>query len=200
MIRGPPRFCTARRPLPVRPRQDRRRRTHRALSRTRSGTARTRRRLHHDRSAVRRTGRAARARRGRSRRSPRWQRGDKPLRFCAARRYARNHFDPPLAPDQCAAFRIVYRANRPRHGLFFVDPTRGLSRQGRHAWTQSQDENARYWFPSLDYPHGKQTTQTTVVVPQGNFRAGKRHTDRTSSTTAIARSSPIAKDCRTAPI
>ena len=78
-------------------------------------------------------------------------------------------FDPPLVPDQSAAFRIAYRANRPRHGLFFVDPSPEYPDKVRHAWTQSQDENARYWFPSLDYPHEKQTTQTTVAVPKGLF-------------------------------
>ena len=78
-------------------------------------------------------------------------------------------FEPPLAPGQSAAFRIVYRATHPRHGLFFVEPTPEYPDKIRHAWTQSQDENARYWFPSLDYPHEKQTSQTTVAVPKGLF-------------------------------
>ena len=78
-------------------------------------------------------------------------------------------FDPPLAPNERASFRIVYRANQPRHGLFFVEPTKEYPDKVRHAWTQSQDENARYWFPALDYPHEKQTSQTTIVVPKGLF-------------------------------
>jgi aminopeptidase N len=78
-------------------------------------------------------------------------------------------FDPPLVPDTSAAFRIAYRTTRPRHGLFFVEPTPEYPDKIRHAWTQSQDENARYWFPSFDYPHEKQTTQTTIAVRKGLF-------------------------------
>jgi aminopeptidase N len=78
-------------------------------------------------------------------------------------------FDPALAPGERAVFRIAYRASRPRHGLFFIEPTPEYPQKVRQAWTQSQDENARYWFPSLDYPHAKQTSQTTVAVRKGLF-------------------------------
>lgn len=78
-------------------------------------------------------------------------------------------FEPAIAPREETSFRIVYRVSRPRHGLFFIEPTPEYPHKQRHAWTQSQDENARYWFPCLDYPHAKQTSQTTVVVPKGQF-------------------------------
>ncbi|MFN2529620.1 MAG: M1 family metallopeptidase [Candidatus Baltobacteraceae bacterium] len=79
------------------------------------------------------------------------------------------HFDPAIAAGEKTSFTIKYRVERPRHGLFFVDPTREYPDKVRHAWTQSQDENARYWFPCLDYPHEKQTTSTSVLVPKGQF-------------------------------
>ena len=97
------------------------------------------------------------------------ERDGKPLRFNVRDEKLEIHFDPPLAPSERASFRIAYRAEHPRHGLFFVEPTPQYPDKMRHAWTQSQDENARYWFPALDYPHEKQTTQTTVVVPKGLF-------------------------------
>ena len=78
-------------------------------------------------------------------------------------------FDPPVAAGETAQFTIAYRLERPRHGLFFVEPTPEYPGKVRHAWTQSQDENARYWFPCLDYPSEKQTTSTTVVVAKGLF-------------------------------
>jgi aminopeptidase N len=78
-------------------------------------------------------------------------------------------FDPALSPGERASFRIKYRVVKPRHGLFFVEPTPEYPKKIRHAWTQSQDENARFWFPCLDYPHAKQTTETTVAVPKGLF-------------------------------
>ncbi|MBV8498307.1 MAG: HEAT repeat domain-containing protein [Candidatus Eremiobacteraeota bacterium] len=81
-------------------------------------------------------------------------------------------FDPPLGPGERAAFAVRYRVVKPRHGLFFVKPTAAHAEKIAHAWTQSQDQYARYWFPCLDYPHEKQPTSTTIVVPRGMFALG----------------------------
>ncbi|MBC5829690.1 MAG: M1 family metallopeptidase [Candidatus Eremiobacteraeota bacterium] len=78
-------------------------------------------------------------------------------------------FDPPLNSGQEISFAITYRVSKPRFGLFFISPTAHSPHKVRHAWTQSQDENARYWFPCFDYPHEKQTTSATIVVPLGLF-------------------------------
>jgi aminopeptidase N len=78
-------------------------------------------------------------------------------------------FDPPIRAGERASFAITYRVVKPRHGLFFVKPTADYPKKIAHAWTQSQDVNARHWFPCLDYPHERQTTQTTIVVPKGQF-------------------------------
>lgn len=99
-------------------------------------------------------------------------RDGKPLPFAVRDDKLEVRFDPPLAPNERAAFRVAYRATRPRHGLFFVEPTAAYPAKIRHAWTQSQDENARYWFPALDYPAEKQTSQTTIAVPKGLFALG----------------------------
>ena len=56
--------------------------------------------------------------------------------------------------------------------MFFVEPTPEYPKKIRHAWTQCQDENARYWFPCLDYPHEKATTSATIAVPKGQFALG----------------------------
>ncbi len=84
----------------------------------------------------------------------------KPLRYSADGRHLRIEFAPALAPEEEATFAVRYSVTNPRHGLFFV---------GNHAWTQSQDENARFWFPCLDYPREKQTTSATIAVPKGQF-------------------------------
>jgi aminopeptidase N len=81
-------------------------------------------------------------------------------------------FAEPLRPGERTAIAIAYRAGEPRHGLFFVKPTSEHPEKIAHAWTQSQDQYARYWFPCLDYPHDKQTTTTTIVVPEGMFALG----------------------------
>ncbi|HVN69751.1 MAG TPA: M1 family aminopeptidase [Candidatus Binatia bacterium] len=81
-------------------------------------------------------------------------------------------FEPPIAPGERKTFSIVYRVTKPRHGLFFIKPSATRPEQVAHAWTQSQDEYARYWFPCLDYPHEKQKSTTTIVVPKGTFALG----------------------------
>jgi aminopeptidase N len=87
-------------------------------------------------------------------------RSQTPLRFRADGKYLTVSFEPALAPEEEATFAASYSVTEPRHGLFFV---------GNHLWSQSQDENARYWFPCFDYPHEKQTTSATIVVPKGQF-------------------------------
>ncbi len=61
---------------------------------------------------------------------------------------------------------IRYRA-RPRLGLYFVGPDEGYPDKPAQVWSQSQDEDSRYWFPCYDYPNQKQTTELHVTVPGG---------------------------------
>jgi aminopeptidase N len=97
------------------------------------------------------------------------ERAGKPLSFTRRDKKLEIRFEPALKPDEEASFAIAYSVERPRHGLFFVEPTQLHPEKVRHAWTQSQDENARFWFPCLDYPHEKQTTSATIDVPKGQF-------------------------------
>jgi aminopeptidase N len=79
------------------------------------------------------------------------------------------HFEPAIEPAETISFAIRYGVRDPRHGLFFVEPTPEYPDKIPHLWSQNQDEHARYWFPCLDYPHAKQTSSATIVVPQGQF-------------------------------
>jgi aminopeptidase N len=97
------------------------------------------------------------------------ERDGRPLRFARRNGKLEVAFSPPIRAGDSATFAVRYECSKPRHGLFFVKPTQAHPDQVVHAWTQSQDENARYWFPCLDYPHEKQPTSTTVRVPKGNF-------------------------------
>ncbi len=94
------------------------------------------------------------------------------LRFSTRQDKLDIEFDPPIAAGEQAAFAVRYRVSKPRHGLFFVEPTAAHPEKIAHAWTQSQDQYARYWFPCFDYPHDKQPTSTTIVVPKGTFALG----------------------------
>jgi len=71
--------------------------------------------------------------------------------------------DPPLPAGERLEFSVEYATERPRRGLYFIDEP------WQHAWTQSQDSDARFWFPCFDYPAEKQTTSATIVVPKGMF-------------------------------
>jgi aminopeptidase N len=77
--------------------------------------------------------------------------------------------EPPLASEQETTFSVRYCVRRPRAGLFFIQPSSEYPEKIPHLWTQSQDENARYWFPCFDYPHEKQTTSAKIDVPKGQF-------------------------------
>jgi len=81
-------------------------------------------------------------------------------------------FEPAIATGETKEFAIRYRVSKPRHGLFFVKRTADHPEKIAQAWTQSQDAYARYWFPCFDYPHDKQRTSTTIVVPKGLFGLG----------------------------
>ncbi len=100
-------------------------------------------------------------------------------------------FDPPIAAGERATFALTYRVEKPRAGLFFIAPDPAYPEKVAHAWTQSQDQNARYWFPCLDYPHEKQTTQTTIVVRKGEFALANgalvSRTDDGATTTFVYR-------------
>ena len=71
--------------------------------------------------------------------------------------------EPPLARGDELVFAVEYAVENPRRGLYFIE------REPAHVWTQSQDSDARFWFPCFDYPAEKQTTSATVVVPKGQF-------------------------------
>ncbi|HTW85168.1 MAG TPA: M1 family aminopeptidase [Candidatus Sulfotelmatobacter sp.] len=71
--------------------------------------------------------------------------------------------DPPLHAGDEIVFAVDYSVEEPRRGLYFIDT------EPKHVWTQSQDSDARFWFPCFDHPAEKQTTSATIVVPADHF-------------------------------
>ncbi len=57
----------------------------------------------------------------------------------------------------------------PRRGLYFIAPDDAYPDKPRQVWTQGQDEDSRYWFPCLDTPSQKATSEITVTVPADLF-------------------------------
>jgi aminopeptidase N len=62
--------------------------------------------------------------------------------------------------------RIGYSAT-PRRGLYFLEPDAKVKTRPRQVWSQCEDEDARHWFPCLDKPHVKMTTELRVRAPAG---------------------------------
>lgn len=76
------------------------------------------------------------------------------------------YFGETLEPDKPVDIAVDYRAT-PRRGAYFVGPDRGYPDKHLEFWTQSQDEDARYWFPCFDYPNEKTTSEVIARVPRG---------------------------------
>lgn len=76
-------------------------------------------------------------------------------------------FPRPLRAGQRATVSVDYKVVRPPLGLHFVGPDRGYPSKPRQAWTQGEDEFARYWFPCHDAPQDRTTTEMIVRVPRG---------------------------------
>ncbi|MDA1053346.1 MAG: M1 family aminopeptidase [Planctomycetota bacterium] len=64
---------------------------------------------------------------------------------------------------------IEYVITKPKHGLHFVVPDDSEKNQPRMVWTQSEPEYARYWFPCIDSPADRLTSEIVATVPQDYF-------------------------------
>jgi aminopeptidase N len=55
----------------------------------------------------------------------------------------------------------------PRRGIYFTGPDADYPKKPYQVWSQGQDEDNRYWFPTLDYPNQKATFEVIATVPKG---------------------------------
>jgi aminopeptidase N len=62
---------------------------------------------------------------------------------------------------------VSYRAPHPKRGIYFTGPDAGDPQKPYQVWTQGQDEDSRHWFPTLDYPNQKATSEIIAHVPSG---------------------------------
>lgn len=71
------------------------------------------------------------------------------------------------APGEAVEVAIEYSLSNPRRGIYFTGPDQDYPKKKYQVWTQGQDEDSRYWFPALDYPNQKATSEVIVRVPKG---------------------------------
>jgi aminopeptidase N len=62
---------------------------------------------------------------------------------------------------------VVAYASSPRAGVHFVLPDKEHPAKELQAWTQSEAEFARHWFPCYDYPNDRSTSELVLTVQKG---------------------------------
>jgi aminopeptidase N len=73
----------------------------------------------------------------------------------------------PLASGKLLEVSVRYHLSQPRRGIYFTGPDSDYPKKRYQVWTQGQDEDSRYWFPTLDYPNQKATSEVIATVPRG---------------------------------
>lgn len=80
-------------------------------------------------------------------------------------------FADDLPIDREQSVRIIYTA-APKKGLYFRTPKQGYKAGNTHLFTQGEDMDSRFWFPTHDYPNEKFTSQIICHVPEGMIALG----------------------------
>ena len=62
--------------------------------------------------------------------------------------------------------RVEYSAV-PSDGVFFTGPDKEFPDKEVQAWTHSEAEAARFWYPCHDHPGDRSTTEVVLTVPKG---------------------------------
>ncbi|MFZ1081597.1 MAG: M1 family aminopeptidase [Candidatus Kryptoniota bacterium] len=67
--------------------------------------------------------------------------------------------------DDTLTYTITY-STFPKKGIFFVEADSAYPDRAPQVWSQSEMEDARYWFPCHDYPDDFLTSSVTATVPE----------------------------------
>ncbi len=78
-------------------------------------------------------------------------------------------FDRPLPADSDSVLVIEYRCVDPIEGMYFAVPDDAYRDRPFVIHTQGETETSRYWFPCLDYPGDRLTTEVVAAVPRDFF-------------------------------
>ena len=62
---------------------------------------------------------------------------------------------------------VHYRVRKPSSGLHFFAPTKERPKTPTMMWSHGEPISSRHWFPSLDQPNERQTTEIIATVPAG---------------------------------
>ncbi len=79
----------------------------------------------------------------------------KKLRIELPRRYSRGR----------AFLLAIEYVSTPRQGIYFTGPDEGYPDKPVQIWTQGQDTDNHHWFPCIDEPKGRLTSEIVATVP-----------------------------------
>ena len=74
-----------------------------------------------------------------------------------------------VQPGKSSSVIVDYEARQPAQGIYFISPDKANPQKPVQVWTQGQDQDAHYWFPCIDYPNAKATTEVIATVPAQFF-------------------------------
>lgn len=75
-------------------------------------------------------------------------------------------FTQPIPADREANLVVTYSAE-PTKGIYFRTPEMGYKEGDTHLFSQGEAEDSRYWYPMIDAPNAKFSTEVTCRVPDG---------------------------------
>ncbi len=71
---------------------------------------------------------------------------------------------PVINTPTKSTVRIAYETKNPPMGIFFIHPTKYHPHKPYQAWSHSQTNFARYWYPCQDQPESKSTIEQHITV------------------------------------
>jgi aminopeptidase N len=75
-------------------------------------------------------------------------------------------FAEAIPADREVTITVAYSAE-PTEGLYFRTPEMGYREEDAHLFSQGEEIEARHWYPCLDAPNQRLTSEITCRVPQG---------------------------------
>ena len=100
--------------------------------------------------------------------------GSKDLRFASSNGRVNVQLDRSYKPGEVAVIRFKYTIRDPKKGIYFIAAS-GPKDKFKHPaqiWSQNEPEDARYWFPSFDFPSDKATSEEFITAPKGDLVIG----------------------------
>ena len=81
--------------------------------------------------------------------------------------------DKAYGPNDVISIRFKYTAT-PKKGVYFRDAETGAKAVAHslQIWSQGEAEEARYWFPSFDFPSDKATSEEYITAEKGETVIG----------------------------